>query len=196
VLWRNDNGLVISWLASGGGQFAGNNNLLTQVPTDWHIVGTGDFNGDGRDDILWRNNSGLVTDWLGQTNGAFIGNTGKFLSQIDNGWHVVATGDFNGDGRYDILWRHDNGLVTDWLGLSDGSFTGNTDHFLNQLGTSWQVAQTGDFNADARDDILWRSSDGSMTSWFGQTDASFASNTGFQTQMATNWHVQPTELFL
>jgi len=35
----------------------------------WHVVGTGDFNGDSRSDILWQNESGQVTDWLGQPNG-------------------------------------------------------------------------------------------------------------------------------
>ena len=42
------------------------------MPTSWHIAGTGDFNGDGRDDILWRNDTGAVTNWLGQANGGFV----------------------------------------------------------------------------------------------------------------------------
>jgi len=33
------------------------------VPTTWSIVGTGDFNGDGKWDILWRDTSGNVAIW-------------------------------------------------------------------------------------------------------------------------------------
>jgi len=35
------------------------------VPANWHIIETGDFNGDGKSDILWRDfNSGAVAIWL------------------------------------------------------------------------------------------------------------------------------------
>jgi hypothetical protein len=32
--------------------------------TSWHIVGTGDFNGDGDADILWQNTDGQAAIWL------------------------------------------------------------------------------------------------------------------------------------
>ena len=38
--------------------FVGNSSSDINVPNTWHIVGTGDFNGDGIDDILWRNDNG------------------------------------------------------------------------------------------------------------------------------------------
>ena len=31
---------------------------------DWHAIGSGDFNGDGKADILWQNADGTVADWL------------------------------------------------------------------------------------------------------------------------------------
>ena len=41
-------------LASVGGQV---------VYNSWAVVGTGDFNGDGKSDILWRNTNGTVAIW-------------------------------------------------------------------------------------------------------------------------------------
>jgi len=40
------------------------------VPTAWTIVGTGDFNGDGKSDVLWHDTSGNVAIWF--MNGAQI----------------------------------------------------------------------------------------------------------------------------
>ncbi len=53
----------------------------------WHVAATGDYNGDGIDDILWRNDDGTVTDWFGQSNGAFVTNP-NLHSVVDQSWHV------------------------------------------------------------------------------------------------------------
>jgi hypothetical protein len=37
-------------------------------------------------------------------------------------WHIAGIGDFNNDSRDDILWRNDNGDLTDWLGNANGGF--------------------------------------------------------------------------
>jgi hypothetical protein len=39
--------------------------LPTAANLGWHLMGMGDFDGDGRVDLLWRNlNSGKNTAWL------------------------------------------------------------------------------------------------------------------------------------
>jgi hypothetical protein len=71
------------------------------VPTNWQIVGTGDFNGDGRSDILWRDsNSGGVAMWL--MNGVTITSSSS-VGNVPTNWQIAQTGDFNGDGKSDIL---------------------------------------------------------------------------------------------
>jgi len=33
---------------------------------------------------------------------------------VGNDWHVQDIGDYNSDGKSDILWRHDSGQVYIW----------------------------------------------------------------------------------
>ncbi|MFN2472633.1 MAG: FG-GAP repeat domain-containing protein, partial [Sphingomicrobium sp.] len=116
----------------------------------------GDFNGDGRADVLWRNEGGTISDWLGTASGGFSINDGTALTQVSTDWHIIGRGDFNGDGKDDMLWRNDNGTLSDWLGNSSGGFTINDGVALQNVPNSWHVVGTGDFNNDGKDDILWR----------------------------------------
>ena len=36
-------------------------------------------------------------------------------STRDRRWHAIDTGDFNGDGKADILWQNDDGTPAVWL---------------------------------------------------------------------------------
>ena len=75
---------------------------LGNVPTSWSIVGTGDFNGDGKTDILWRDTDGDVAIWF--MNGTQVVSSSD-LGNVPTNWSIAETGDFNGDGKSDILWR-------------------------------------------------------------------------------------------
>ena len=139
-------------------------------------VAHNDFSGDGRSDVLWRLDDGTVREWLGQADGSFVGNIAHVNVNPGPGVTVVGTGDFNGDGREDILWRLDDGTVREWLGQADGSFVGNKAHVDVNPGTNWHVVGTGDFNGDGSSDILWRLDDGTVREWLGQPDGSFVDN--------------------
>ena len=53
-------------------------------------VGSGDFNGDGRDDILWRSDSGQLSDWLGTASGGFVTNDANAFNNVPTNWHVQS----------------------------------------------------------------------------------------------------------
>lgn len=174
ILWRSDTGVITNWLGTASGGFINNHaNTGAVVPLDWAVVGTGDFNGDGRDDMLWRSSTGLVIDWLGTSSGGFENNHQNTAVAVSLDWAVVGTDDFNGDGRDDVLWRHDSGTLTNWLGQPDGSFANNNANAWTKVATSWGVAGTGDFDGDGRDDILWRHESGAVITWLGQSTGGF-----------------------
>ena len=79
---------------------------FANAPNDWHLIDTGDFNGDARSDLLWRHDGGTVGTW--HMNGATVISTQAFANApLD--WHIQGAADFNGDGKTDLLWRHDSG---------------------------------------------------------------------------------------
>jgi hypothetical protein len=78
---------------------------------------------------------------------------------------VVAhafSGDFNGDGKFDILWRHTSGTVYEWL-LNGTSIAGQGSP--SSASTDWSIAGIGDFNGDGKSDILWRHTSGTVYVW-------------------------------
>jgi len=62
---------------------------------------------------LWRHDSGQVYIW--EMNGLGIKAEGGVVhAPVPNDWHVQGVGDFDADGKSDILWRHDSGQVYIW----------------------------------------------------------------------------------
>ena len=123
VLWRNTSGEVAVWLMNGtaiaGGGDLTSAGIAVMPDASWSVAGIGDFNNDGSSDVLWRNTSGELTEW--RMNGSTIASSGDITFNgtavsPDATWNIVEIGDFNGDGRSDILWRSNTtGALAEWV---------------------------------------------------------------------------------
>jgi FG-GAP-like repeat/Right handed beta helix region/FG-GAP repeat len=146
----------------------GYSNLLYREPVglEWHVVGVGDFNGDGRSDILWRHDNSQVAIWY-MAGGVRTGDRYTPLTIPTYLWTIAGVADFDGDGRADILWRDISGAVAIWLGGEAGGAvypSYNNNGALRDL--EWKIAGAADYNGDGHADILWRHNDGRVAIWF------------------------------
>ena len=146
------------------------------------IVGTGDFNNDGHVDILWRNTStGVTTAWfMGYNRGTtpingtitYLGTAQTSVTESNLNWKVVGIGDFDGDGKPDILWRNTStttippgGNIKVWY--MDGVTYRGEQSITPETDQNWKIVGVGDFNSDIKPDILWRNtSGGNMRVWY------------------------------
>ena len=122
LLWRQNSGALAIWDINGATVASSSTvtwqgNAIAPDPS-WSVAGIGDFNRDGNADILWRQSSGALAIW--QMNGSAVQSSAPITYQgnviaPDASWKMVEIGDFNGDGNSDILWRNDNGSMSEWL---------------------------------------------------------------------------------
>jgi len=81
----------------------------------------------------------------------------QFIGQIPANWHVAANGDFNGDGKTDVLLHSDSGgLVI--LEMNGTQILANQS--IGQVPSNWHVAGTAEVNGDGKSDIILRSDAG------------------------------------
>jgi len=76
---------------------------------------------------------------------------------------VGGVGDFDGDGRADILWRSSGGANDVWLLNGTSNLKGFFS--LPSVDPSSHPEQISDFDGDGVADILWRSSGGANDVW-------------------------------
>src|SRR2546428_13440785 len=119
----------------------------------WQVQGVGDFDGDGKADILWRNiSTGENYIWL--MNGLSTASQGS-VNFVDpaSGWQVQGIGDFDGDGKADILWRS-SATGENYMYLMNGA-TVRAEGFVRRVGDPhWEIAAVGDDHGHGEDDLL------------------------------------------
>ena len=121
--------------------------VLPENPDAWHLIDT--LHGQGMDRL--------------DVTSITLLNLGN---PIDSDWSVAGTGDFNEDGKADIVFQHRDGSLAAWY--LDGTTTSSVTVFPSHPGDArWRVVGITDRNSDGHPDLLFQhSSEGTLAVWF------------------------------
>ena len=153
-----DDGLQIDFM---NGTSVASQAALAGPGLTWHVVGSGDFNADGKADILFQNIDGTPQIWT--MNGSTV--TSTTLSDPGIAWNAVGTGDFNGDGKSDIVFQNANGTPMIWEmnGLNVG---GDERDAFADPGAQWKPSRhRRRFNGDGKSDPVFQKGNGNVMIW-------------------------------
>lgn len=176
--YRTDLTLATAWCAEPGS-----------------VLHTGDFNGDGMDDLLCRSPRQVAIDYA-DSRGRLAGAPDWSVSSswCTHAGSTLMLADLNGDRRMDLLCK-DPGRI--WLDYADErGRLGGSDRVID---TTWcslagEELFLGDFNGDARADLLCRYPLRTATRGpglridYADTGGSF---TGTDWSLATTWCTRP-----
>jgi len=160
-------GVIASWFMHGSSWLGGAYFSLTP-PAEYALVGAGDFSGNGATTlVLQSRTTNQIAFWYTSgTNHATVPG-GNFVNTTPGtGWKVVGVGDFNGDGKSDLVFQNQTtNQVAIWF----------MNGYLYQGGvlmpftppTGWTVAGAGDFNADGLTDLVFQNqTTGQIALWY------------------------------
>ncbi|MFD9483590.1 FG-GAP-like repeat-containing protein [Streptomyces sp. NPDC059991] len=134
-----------------------------------------DFDRDGTADLLARDSRGTLYLWPGnQDIDAPRRGDGTFghVRRLTDGWNFTqtTTGDFNADGKIDLIAQDSAKNLQLWTGRGNGAFDRP-----RRLTGGWKFTQTtaGDFNGDGKIDLIAQDSAKNLQLWTGRGNGAF-----------------------
>jgi RHS repeat-associated protein len=151
--------------------------LLNDNPITTSLIDTGqlivsDFDADGFSDVLYYDRaSGTTRFYLNNHTGSFFTNTSNIPTSSVDGGSFLRTGDWNGDGRTDLMWLDSINGDNNWF-LNNGviglniSFSSIINPVSFGANTNPSAYFFGDWNSDGMNDLMyWNRSTGTNT-WY------------------------------
>ncbi|MEV4116828.1 DUF2961 domain-containing protein [Nonomuraea sp. NPDC049695] len=115
---------------------------------------TGDFDGDGKDDIATFTRGSAADVYVSLSTGTSYGAGVKWHDYFAAGTEIPAVGDFDGDGKDDIATFTRGDAADVWVALSTGSGFAGSRKWHDHFAAGTEIPEVGDFDGDGRDDIV------------------------------------------
>jgi hypothetical protein len=141
----------------------------------------GDFNGDGKDDIVTFTQGTTADVWVALSNGAGFAASSKWNASFAPAGYTPQVGDFNGDGKDDIISFSQGSTGDVWVSLSTGAGFSAAVKWHGWFAPDGEIPMAGDFNGDGKDDIVSFTQNGT-----GDVYVALSSGVGFVA--AAVWH--------
>ena len=140
---------------------------VTQAARTASAMRSLDFSGDNLNDIVWQNSStGEIAIWRMRGVDAVGGEFFTPGSVADSNWKIMGTIDANRDGKRDLLWQHDSGLVAVWMMNGTTMVSGDLVSANTTGDPRWRIVATADLDLDGYEDILWQHQNGAVAVWY------------------------------
>lgn len=160
ILAARSDGYLEFYAGNGAGGFAPRKDIGHPWYSLMHIVSGADYTGDGKQDVIGVSLTGTLTIYRGNGAGKFVG---PHITIPGGGWqrsHFLVGGDFDNDGRGDLMAVNDLGILS--------FYPGQPERFgpSVEIGGGWSefTAMTGgaDYNGDGKADLLARTAAGQL----------------------------------
>ena len=135
------------------GAHIGVNAQIGTLTAGWHYDRLGDFNADGKSDVVLLNDTThgvyvVEMDGIEMGSNGLVGNV-----RADLGWYYKGLGEFNNDGKSDIILFND-GTHEVYIIEMDGWQMG-PNKVTGAINAGWTYQTLGDFNGDGKSDFLF-----------------------------------------
>jgi hypothetical protein len=166
LIFQNAEGYLAAWMLDDS-RMTSSSLFTPSAPSDpgYRVASSGDFNGDGSEDLLFQHENGDLAVWylkgLSQSGGEWL----NPLNPGDKLWRAVASVDLDRDGSIDVLFQHSDGTLAVWF-MNGTRLRSASLVQPSQPGGDWRLVGTDDFNSDAKNDLLFQKGDGSLAVWY------------------------------
>ncbi|MEV6631638.1 FG-GAP-like repeat-containing protein [Actinoplanes sp. NPDC051470] len=163
------------WLTPKGGDRIGSGGWNTFNV----ILSSGDFDGDGNNDVIVRRPDGFLWIYRGDGRGGWRNGDGGTRIEDGGGWgsyrRLFSPGDFDGDGKADLMGAESDGILKLFRGNGAGGWLNRTSP--KEYGGGWAaptaIFSPGDFTGDGYSDVITRDADGFLWLYRGNGAGAF-----------------------